>query len=39
MVEDMLKTVRTSRNGCRLLTSEQKAYIVDSWELSDRVKD
>ena len=36
MVENILKTVRTSRNGRRLLTSEQKAYIVDSWESSGR---
>jgi len=34
MVEEIMKNARLSSNGRRMLTSEQKAYIVESWEAS-----
>lgn len=34
MVDEILKSVRISANGRKLLTSEQKVYIVDFWEKS-----
>ena len=32
MVEEILKNTRLSSSGRKLLTSEQKAYIVEVWE-------
>jgi len=34
MIEEIFKTARQTSNGRRVFTSEQKVYIVDSWESS-----
>ncbi|MBK3520011.1 IS66 family insertion sequence element accessory protein TnpA [Carboxylicivirga marina] len=34
MVEEIIKNARLSSNGRKMLTSEQKACIVESWETS-----
>ena len=34
MVEEIIKNARLSSNGRKMLTSEEKACIVDSWETS-----
>ena len=32
MVEEVIKNARRTKNGRKILTSEQKAYIVHEWE-------
>lgn len=32
MIEDLIKNARLSSSGRKLLTSQQKAFIVDDWE-------
>jgi len=34
MIEDLLKNARLSSGGRKLLTSQQKAFIVEDWESS-----
>lgn len=34
MIEEIMKNARVTRNGRKMLTSEQKAYIVQEWESS-----
>ena len=34
MIEKIIKNARLSLNGRKLLTSDEKVYIVDSWESS-----
>ncbi len=34
MIDELLKTARRSHSGRRILTSDQKRLIVDSWENS-----
>ena len=34
MIEDLLKNARPSSGGRKLLTSQQKAFIVEDWESS-----
>ena len=34
MVSEMLKNLRLSSSGRKLLTSQQKAYLVEEWESS-----
>jgi transposase-like protein len=34
MIEEIFKNVRTTSSGRKLFTSEQKVYIVESWESS-----
>lgn len=34
MIEDLIKNVRLSSGGRKLLTSQQKAFIVEDWESS-----
>ena len=34
MVEKIIKNARTSANGRRLFTTDQKVYIVEAWESS-----
>lgn len=34
MVEDLIKNVRLTAGGRKLLTSQQKAYLVEEWESS-----
>ncbi len=34
MIEEIIKNARLSLNGRKLLTSDEKVYIVDSWESS-----
>ncbi len=34
MIEEIIKNARLSRNGRKLFSSDQKVYIVDSWESS-----
>ena len=36
MIEEIIKTARTSINGRRFFTSEQKSYIVKEWEGSNQ---
>ncbi len=35
MIEEIIKNARLSGSGRKLFTSEQKAYIVESWEASN----
>lgn len=34
MIEELIKNARLSRSGRKLLTSQQKAFIVEDWESS-----
>ncbi len=34
MIEDLIKNARLSSSGRKLLTSQQKAFIVEDWESS-----
>jgi transposase-like protein len=36
MVEEILRNARTSSNGRKFLTSQQKVYIVDAWQASSQ---
>ncbi len=35
MIEEIIATARRASNGRKLFSSEQKVYIVDSWESSE----